>query len=177
MRNKILNILLVIVLLIIVFILNFTFIYSENTREYKKSEERITSLFKEDVKDYACTKNDSENIESIAKEFNFKFHEGELVKEKLSKHFQNGMIPSDYKISKVDLENAYALAIDEKPLYVVLSFKDEEKYKKLKEFIGIGEAIVGYSMKSNNKEKYIFLGKDFKTLNEIQKVYNKKKCY
>ena len=96
---------------------------------------------------------------------------------KSSKSYLNETISVCFTISKADLENGYALASDEKPLYVVLSFKDEAKYKKLKEFIGIGEAIVGYSMKSNNKEKYIFLGKDYKTLNGIQKVYNKKKCY
>ena len=70
-------------------------------------EDKLMSLFKDDVKDYACTKNDTENISSIAEEFNFKFHEGDLVKEKLSSHFQNGMMPSDYKISKADLENGW----------------------------------------------------------------------
>lgn len=128
--------------------------------------------------EYQCTDSEQENIQKIATDNHLKYYDGDVVTNEVSKSFSNPLIPNDYRISENDIETGYALSDQqEKPLVLVLTFKSEEKFNKMDEFLGFGEIFVGYSKRSDYEEQRIIVAQNNQQLRDFNRVYKGQMCY
>lgn len=158
-------------------ILIFKF-YNLNYISYKKNvEQTISNKNNLKDKDLKCTYSNADNNKKIAQNNNLIYYEGSIVKKEVAKNFSNPAIPKNYKILESDLEEAYALGKNDKPIILMLQFENEENFNKMNEFFGYGEMFVNYNKRSNILEKQIYIGDNFKNLDLYIKLFNKQKCY
>ncbi len=161
----------------LLFIMLINFFDAKFNQSVSKASNNITSVKENNQIDYSCTENNQDNIKAIADQHNLDYYEGEIVTNEVASYFQDPRIPDDYQINESDLEEAYALGLDDKPVILYLKFDDQNKYDHVNEFFGYGELFVDYSKRADLDNLEIFIGNTYDNLTKFINQFLIQRCY